>query len=204
MIYIRYLRIYMIGGIVALTFSMIYQQAAWAHCDSLDGPVVTDARAALEAEDVTKVLKWIPEKDEQEVKKAFEQALIVREHGAEAQEFAERYFFETLVRLHREYEGAVFTGLKPAGEDVHPAIARADASLEKGKVDALARDIAGAVESSIRSQFDDTLKAKSRQGKSVKAGREFVDQYVQFVHYVKYLHDAATGEHDHGHRTTGD
>lgn len=200
----KYLRAYQIGGMAALAFSMACQQAAWAHCDGLDGPVVTDAKAALEAENVASVLKWIPEKDEQEVKEAFEKALIVREYGAEAQELADRYFFETLVRLHREHEGAAFTGLKPAGEDVHPAIARADASLEGGEVDALARDIAGAVESSIRSQFANTLDAKSRQGESVQAGREFVNQYVRFVHYVKYLHDAVTGDHDHGHGTTGD
>lgn len=201
----RYFHIYLIGGMAAtLAFCMLYQQAAWAHCDGLDGPVVTDARAALEAEDVTSVLKWIPEKDEEEVKDAFEKALIVRAHGAEAQELADRYFFETLVRLHREHEGAAFTGLKPAGAAVHPAIARADASLVEGEVDALARDIAGAVESSIRSQFTDTLAAKQKQGESVQAGRKFVDQYVQFVHYIKYLHDAVSGDHDHGHGTTGD
>lgn len=196
------LRSYLIGGMAALAFFVTYQQAAWAHCDGLDGPVVMDARAALQAEDVTGVLKWIPEKDEQEVRDAFDQALTVRKHGVEAQDLADHYFFQTLVRLHREYEGAAFTGLKPAGEKVHPAIARADVSLEEGDVDDLARAIADAVESSIRGQFSETLKARSRQDESVQAGREYVDHYVQFVHYVKFLHDAVTGDHDHGHATT--
>lgn len=193
----------LIGSIAALSLALAYQQAAWAHCDGVDGPVVTDAKAALEAEDVTAVLKWVPSKDEQEVKDAFEQTLVVRKQSDAAQELADRYFFETLVRRHREYEGAAFTGLKPAGEEVHPAIARADASLEKGDVDDLARDIAEAVESSIRSQFSETLEAESKQDENVEAGREYVDHYVQFVHFVKYLHEAVTGEHDHGHATTG-
>ena len=32
---------------------------ARAHCDTVDGPVVKDARAAFEARDVTPVLKWV-------------------------------------------------------------------------------------------------------------------------------------------------
>ena len=32
---------------------------ARAHCDTLDGPVVTTAKAALEKGDVTPLLKWV-------------------------------------------------------------------------------------------------------------------------------------------------
>ena len=39
------------------------RQAA-AHCDSMDGPVVTTAKLALVAGDVTPVLKWVREADE--------------------------------------------------------------------------------------------------------------------------------------------
>lgn len=184
--------------LVALVLSVAYSPA-WSHCDALDGPVVTDAKVALEAEDVTGVLKWIPEKDEREVKEAFKQTLVVRKHGAEAQALADRYFFETLVRLHREYEGASFTGLKPAGGSVHPAVARVDEALENGKGDALAKAVGHAVESSIQKQFSETLNARSAQDESVQAGREFVDRYVELVHYVKYLHEAVSGNHDHGH-----
>jgi hypothetical protein len=179
-------------------------EPAWSHCDSLDGPVVTDARAALVAQDVTGVLKWIPEESEGEVRGAFEQALAVRALGPAAMELADRHFFETLVRLHRQYEGAPFTGLKPIGAPVHPAIARADSALEGGDVDALARELASAVESSVRDLFSETLEARSKRDESLDAGRDFVNRYVSFVHYVKYLHDAVTGAHSHGHATTGE
>jgi hypothetical protein len=39
------------------------------HCDSLDGPVVTAARRALDAGNVDVVLPFVPEQGEAEVKK---------------------------------------------------------------------------------------------------------------------------------------
>ena len=45
-------------GILAM-LSLVSTPAS-AHCDTMDGPVVAAARAALQAGDVTPVLKWIP------------------------------------------------------------------------------------------------------------------------------------------------
>jgi hypothetical protein len=42
------------------------------------------------------------------------------------------YFFETRVCVHREGEGAAYTGLKPAGLDLGPDIPAADKALESG------------------------------------------------------------------------
>ena len=41
------------------------------HCDSLDGPVVTAARRALETGDVTLVLPFVPAADEAEISTTF-------------------------------------------------------------------------------------------------------------------------------------
>lgn len=182
---------------------MLFGLPAQAHCDQMDGPVVTDAREALETGDVAGVLKWIPAQDEQEVRAAFDKALVVREQGREARELADRFFFETLVRVHRASEGAAFTGLKPADTPVSPAIARADAALEQGRVDDLATGIADAVEQSIREQYEVTAKARAHRDESVEAGREFVAAYVPFVHYVKRIHEMVEdGPRSHGHDAT--
>lgn len=66
---------------------------ARAHCDSLDGPVVRDARLALERGDPTPVLKWVTPKGEAEVREAFRSTLAVRAKGGEARQLADRYFF---------------------------------------------------------------------------------------------------------------
>ena len=42
----------------------------YAHCDTLDGPVVKAARLALAKGDVTGVLKWVPAADEAEIRRA--------------------------------------------------------------------------------------------------------------------------------------
>lgn len=48
------------------------------HCDSMDGPVVTAARQALEREDVNLILPYVKESASLDVKSAFEKALRAR------------------------------------------------------------------------------------------------------------------------------
>ncbi|HOW98687.1 MAG TPA: DUF6448 family protein [Kiritimatiellia bacterium] len=100
---------------------------ARAHCDTMKGPVIPEAKAALGKGDVTPVLKWIKEGDEAEIKEAFAKALLVRAKGPEAQELADKSFLETLVRLHRAGEGAPYAGLKD--EAVAPIVAMADKAV---------------------------------------------------------------------------
>src|SRR5688500_18537963 len=85
---------------------------ARGHCDTLDGPVVRDARAAREKGDVAPVLKWVRADDEKEIREAFAKTLKVRALGEDARDVADRHFFETLVRVHRAGEGVAYTGLK--------------------------------------------------------------------------------------------
>ena len=65
-----------------------------AHCDSLVGPVVQDARLGLEKGDPTPVLKWVNKEHEGEIRDAFKQTMAVREKGDDAKALADRYFFE--------------------------------------------------------------------------------------------------------------
>lgn len=180
---------------------------AFAHCDTLDGPVVAAARLALEEQDVTPVLKWVLPGQEAEVREAFTRALIVRKDGGEARELADRWFFENLVRLHREGEGFPYTGLVPAGTPVEPVIAAADRALEVGSGEELTDHLATAVAKGVETRFREALEAKEHAGDSVEAGREFVAAYVDFTHYVEAVgalaaaHGSAhgTSASDHGH-----
>ena len=178
-------------GVVTIVLFMLVSQTVEAHCDTLDGPVVTTAKAALEKGDVTAVLKWVSEKDEAEIKKAFQQTLSVRKLSPQAKELADRYFFETLVRIHRTGEGASYTGLKPAGS-VEPSIAAADKALESGSVDNVVKEITQTISTSIRQRFNEAMEAKKQENASVQKGREYVKAYIEFIHYVEKLHLAAT------------
>lgn len=172
----------------------------WAvgHCDGLDGPVVQLARKALETGNINHVLPWVQESDETEIRRAFDHTVAVRKLGPEAQALADRHFFETLVRIHRAGEGAPFTGLKPAGRDLGPAIPAADKALEDGSIEKVVKLLSDAIREGLHRHFHD---ASSRRGfalDDVKAGRESVEAYVPYIHYVERLwKDATTAAHGH-------
>lgn len=181
---------------------LIFTQSARAHCDTMDGPVVLAAKAALESKDVTPVLKWVNKDDEAEIKAAFTRTLAVRDRGPEARESADQFFFETLVRVHRAGEGAPFTGLKPAGTETGPAIEGADKALESGSVEAVIKLVTDEAAAGIRKRFAEASQKKAHADHNVEAGREFVAAYVEYVHYVEGLHQAtqaAGAHHEEGH-----
>lgn len=182
------------ASISCLLFAMTVLQSnsAIAHCDGMDGPVVTAAKQALAASDVDLALAWVQPEDEAEVRKAFQHALAVRKLGREAQELADRYFFETLVRLHRAGEGAPYTGLKPAGRDLGPAIPLADEALATGRIEPLVELITHESHTGLVARFEQARKAKAAAGNDVAAGREYVHAYVEFIHYAERAHEAAT------------
>jgi hypothetical protein len=169
---------------------------AYAHCDTEDGPVVSDARMAIETNDVTPVLKWVAPEDEEQIRTLFTMTMAVRAMGAEARQIADAYFFETLVRLHRANENAPFTGLKPAGS-VEPPVAAADKAIADGSVDNLARHVAEAAEESVREKYAALMEARRSKDKSVEEGRKYVAAYVQFVHHVEGLHNTIHAKHHH-------
>jgi hypothetical protein len=186
-------------GIAATGLVAIFPTISRAHCDTLDGPVVTEAKAALEKGDVTPVLKWVNVKDENEIKTVFKKVLAARSAGKEAKEVADLHFFETLVRVHRAGEGAAFTGLEPAGT-IEPAVAAADKAIEVGSVDELAKEIGQSAEKAVRDRFGRLMSAKKHKDESVGAGREYVGAYVEYVHFVEGLHNtvtAARAHHEH-------
>lgn len=164
---------------------------ALAHCDGLDGPVVEAAEKALQSGDVNLVLIWVQKKDEAEIQQAFKKTLAVRKFNSQAQELADRYFFETLVRLHRAGEGAPYTGLQPANRDLGPAIPAADKALEEGKIEPLVKLLTDAMATGLRERFNQTLAGKQRSTDDIAAGRKYVKDYVEFVHYVERLYESA-------------
>lgn len=178
-------------GAVALCLSA---RALWAHCDTPEGPVIQTAQRALEKGDAQPVLKWVQGKDEGELKSAFKRAVAVRAKGPEAKQLADQFFLETLVRLHRSGEGAPFTGIKPPGTPVDPLIEAADSALDKGTgAEDLAKALSDEIAKGIKARYQEALEKKKRADESVEAGREYVEAYVQYVHYIEGIHTLATG-----------
>ena len=182
---------------LGLSLAFASPPQVFAHCDTMDGPVVVDAKTALSKADVSGVLKWVAKEKEEEIRTAFQRTLAVRPKGPEARELADMYFFETLVRVHRAGEGAPYTGLKPAGTDPGPAVKAADQALEQGNVDELAKRIRELAAAGVRERFAHANEAKEHANHNTEAGREFVEAYVVYVHYVERLHKTIAGHGDH-------
>jgi hypothetical protein len=184
--------------LVGLGMTFLTPVRVLAHCDGLDGPVVKAARKALDTRNPVFVLIWVQPKDEPEIRTAFEQTLAVRALSPQAKELADRFFFETLVRVHRAGEGAPFTGLKPEGQDLGPAIPVADKAIEAGSVESVVTLLTGAMQEHLHDHFKQLVRAKAFKPDDVTAGRAYVKVYVEFIHYVERAYEAAT-KATHGH-----
>lgn len=176
------------------------------HCDSIDGPVVAAAATALETNNASVVLPFVPKEGEQEVVKAFEQSEVVRALGPEAREVADRYFFETVVRVHRAGEGAPYTGLKPAGLDVGPVIPVAERAIAAGEPDELVELLTGELAAEIRRRFGQMLDRRSHTNGDVAANRAYIEAMLGLQVWAHSLHQAVHSHphehaHDHGPET---
>ncbi len=186
-----------IAGLAAALLALSTQ--TWAHCDTVNGPVVKAGRQALESEDIRYALIWVKPTYEPEIRSAFESALGVRALGAGAKALADRYFFETLVRVHRAGEGALYTGLKDEDVQPEPGIASAERALEANSVRNLSKELAVALEHGLEESFQHVLKTKTYKPVDVDSGRRYVASYVGYIHYVERLHKAIESADDsHG------
>lgn len=166
---------------------LVVPAPAAAHCDSMDGPVVAAARKALALGQVEPALSWVRQEDEARIRSAFERTLDVRVLGDEARELADLWFFETLVRVHREGEGEPYTGLKPAGWKPPAGIAAADRALDDGSIDALSDRLGARTVAAVRERFQRVLDLRDHPAGDVEAGRRYVHAYVEYVHFVERL-----------------
>ncbi len=187
-----YIAIILLGISVGLS---VIVTAVFAHCDTMNGPVIPEAKAALAKGDITPILKWIKPENETEVKAAFVQAARVRAQSPEARELADKYFLETLIRLHRAGEGAPYSGLKDTPPE--KIVILADEALTRGSPDEMIRIIQAHIDQAIREKFNAALKAAKNKDKSVEMGREYVRDYVTYMHYVEGIHAAILSAGDH-------
>lgn len=189
-------------ALVVLALVSLASGRSWAHCDSLEGPVVQDGRLALEKGDPAPVLKWVGEEHEAEILDAFEQTMAVRGKGNDAKALADRYFFETLVRVHRAGEGEAFTGLKPA-TNVDPGIAAADRALQSGSANELATHMSASIAAGIQKRFAAAAERRKHAADSVVAGRAYVEAYVDYIHFVEGVNRLASHGASRLHHESG-
>lgn len=171
------------------------------HCDTRDGPVVAAAERALAARRVELVLPFVPAEGEDEITSAFDQTVAVRSQSPEVRELADRWFFETVVRVHRAGEGAPYTGLKPAGLSVGPVIPVAERAIESGSPDELISVLSDIVAGQVKHRVDAVSRLAADAGAGVPEAREHVQAMLGLQVWAHKLYLAAIapahGAHDH-------
>jgi Family of unknown function (DUF6448) len=172
---------------------------AWAHCDTVDGPVAMAVGKALETGNVYLVLPYASASAEQELHEAFAQARKVRVLGPEARVLADRSFLETAIRLHRAGEGAPYTGLKPAGQDFGPVIPAAEQAVDSGDLSKLRAVLMEEIEHALSERLAHVRETRAAPKEpttsaDVQAARERVGVELGFVIFAESLREAAHGK----------
>ena len=183
---------------LTIIFSLLAVQPAEAHCDSYDGPVLKDAARALETNNVELIKKWISADDEAQVVALFHKTYDLKKGDQEVYEIVQTHFFETLVRLHRQMEGAPYTGLKPAGTTAK-IIVMSDNALESGNIDHLLNALSNHVNSVLKEKYEQVAALEKVKHESPEKGRQFVAAYVDYTHSIEAVHHVVDGEAAHLH-----
>lgn len=167
-----------------------------AHCDSYDGPVIKEALRALETNNVELVYKWISPEQENEIGALFNKTFSLKNGDKEIYNIVERHFLETLVRLHRETEGAPFTGIKPAGS-MTPVVQMADNAIAANDVSTVTKAVTNHLAEVIQERYAKVMELSKTKDNSVKQGREYVEAYVVYTHTLEAVEHLLHGEHSH-------
>jgi hypothetical protein len=183
----------LVGGLV------FGSQAAYSHCDSVDGPVAKAVEKALESGNVFPVLAYAPASAEAEIRASFEKSRKVRTLGADARALADRAFLETAIRLHRQGEGAPYTGIKPAGLDYGPAIPAAEHAVETGDLSKLRVLLVEAMDHALEERFAHVRRTHANthepeNANEVAAARERISTELEFITFAETLRQAALGK----------
>jgi len=166
------------------------------HCDSLSGPVIKMAKKALETGNVKLILPYVPEESEDEVITAFNKVLPLHNQPNGVKDIADTFFFETVVRLHRAGEGALYTGLKPAGLYEGPIIPIAEKAIETDSVEELKETLTYIIASEVEQRFEHMQYMKQYAEESVEDAREYVESMLGLQVWSHKIYLAATAGPD--------
>lgn len=190
--------------LVAGAAVLLPAQPALAHCDNVKGPVVTAAREALAKNDVNLALPYIKAEYEAELTAAFGEAREAMKQGGKAAELAEHWFAETTVRLHRQGEGAGYTGLK-YDTDFGLALHAAEEAVETGDLHHVVEVLDEALVAQLEAKYAAIVKTREAAAKegTVAANREAVEAVLIFETYVDTIAKAISAEDHHAEGGAG-
>lgn len=177
---------------------LLYIKPVYAHCDTLDGPVVAAANKALDNQNANYALVWVQPEAEKQIIVAFNETIqrLAEAKTVDDASHIKYAFYEQVVKVHREGEGANFDGLKPAGS-TDAALQLADRAVESKNLNEVLEHIDSSEQKEKVQLLFEELQAKSDFDlNDLKAGRSYVKLYAHFIHAAEH---AINGSHDDHH-----
>lgn len=176
--------------LLCLVLCIMVPAVVFAQLDTMESPVVKDAKAALEKGDVLGVLKWVKPEGEVEVCEVFNKVLAVRTKDAEVKALADKYFCETVVKLNRVGAGESYTGLKAASKN--PAVLAAYKAMDSGATEEISKALNDEAVKGLVARLPGLVEKKKKSEDSMDAGKEYANAYMEFMRYVTKIYEDAT------------
>jgi hypothetical protein len=162
--------------------------------DITNGPVLKAAKLALETGNVNYVLIWFPEESENKLKNLFEKTFCERRAGKDVHGVTIDWYFETLSRLHRDRDGALYTCMKPNGLDVSPVVPKAERAIETCNAEEIIEVVPKTMEGDLRQHFHYVMEKRNYDVNNIIAGRAYVAAFIDFIVYLHNLNTSTSGE----------
>lgn len=178
--------IFLVAFILVTT---LFQNQTFAHCDTMDWPLILDAQKSLETKDPNYFLIWVQKKDEATMLEEFNKTLSLRQANPENSENIDTAFLEKLVQIHREWEWAEYTWLKPAGSITNPVVILWDKSFETKDSTKLEEYFAQTITDEIKHRFQEVIEKQNYAPDNVEAGREYIAEYITFLHWAEWVEE---------------
>ncbi len=163
------------------------QNQTFAHCDTMDWPVIMAARKSLETKNPNYFLIWVQKKDETIILEEFNKALSQRQTNPENSENIDKKFFESLVKIHREWEWAEYTWLKPAWSITNPVVILWDKSFETKNSSELEEYFSKNITNQIKNRFQEVIEKQNYALNDIEAWREYIAEYITFLHWAEWV-----------------
>ena len=186
----------MFSFMIALFLGMIINHSqSFSHCDTESGPVIKAAKQAIKTGNVNYILIWVQKDDSEKIIEVFNKTILNIKKDPTNQENYEKELFTTLLKVHREGEGAEFSGIKDDNTVLKP-IKMADSAIDDGSIKEVSKMVTNHIERVITEKFTELEHARQFDVNDVEAGREYVRKYVEFMHLIEGLHNLVS---DQGH-----
>ena len=122
----------------------------------------------------------------------------MRTLSQQTRSLADEAFLEAAIRLHREGEGACYTGVKPAGIDYGPVIPAAEHAVETGDLVKLRAILVDEIDHALRERLVVVQKLPKsskdpKEAKDVPAARKRVSAELDFITFAESIRQAALG-----------